>query len=123
MKSSFKDRLQYAMSYNNLRATDLCDKTATPKSAMSAYLSGKQEPRSVRLHAIAKALDVSEAWLLGYDVEMARSVSQKETDALAATVKRLSEEKGFRDLVLQIADLNPEHLELVRNLVNALPQE
>jgi len=123
MNSSFKERLQYAMSYNNLRATDLCEKTATPKSAMSAYLSGKQEPRPERLFAIAKALDVSEAWLKGYDVEMARSVDQKETDALAAAVKRMSEDKAFQDLILRITSLNPQHLELVRNVVDALPQE
>ena len=124
MKSAdFSERLKYALIYNDMRAKDLCDRTGTPQSAMSAYLAGEYAPRSSRAYAIAKALDVSEAWLLGYAVEMARTDDQKKTDAQAAVVKRISEEKGFRDLIIDIASLNQEHLDLVRNLVSALSRE
>lgn len=123
MKANFSDRLKYAMAYNNMTIRELCEKTATSKSAMSAYLSGERAPRSPRVYAMAKALDVSEAWLLGYAGDMARTADQEETDAMAAVVKKISEEKGFRDVVLRISALDPQHFELVRNLVSALPQK
>ena len=37
------------------------------KSDLSQYVSGKTEPRSDKLCILAKALNVSEQWLLGYD--------------------------------------------------------
>ena len=123
MKAELKDRLKQAMEYHNIRAVELCEKTNIPKSAMSYYLAGRSEPKTDRLYIIAKALDVSEAWLLGYDVEMDRSMEQKENDALAEMYGRLKKEKGFRDMILKINSLNPAQLELIKNLVDALPKE
>lgn len=37
-------------------------------AAISQYLKGSIEPRRNRAKIIAKALGVSEAWLMGYDV-------------------------------------------------------
>ena len=37
---------------------------------MSQYLKGSFEPKPERVSALAKALKVSEAWLMGYDVPM-----------------------------------------------------
>ena len=43
------------------------------KSDISQYVSGKVEPNQDKLYVLAKALNVSEAWLMGYDVPMERS--------------------------------------------------
>lgn len=123
MKAEFKDRLQIAMKHSNMKAVDLCEKTKIPKSAVSYYLSGRSEPKSDRLYVIAKALDVSEAWLLGYDVEMQRTVTQKETDAIAEVFDRIKKEKDFKQLILQINRLKPEQINIIKNLVPALLQE
>ncbi len=69
----FKDRLQKAMDINDFTQSQLCEITGIPKSAMSQYLSGSFKPKQKRTYAIAKALNVSEAWLMGYDVSPARS--------------------------------------------------
>lgn len=66
----FNERLKYAMNINGLTQSDLCNKTKIPKSAMSQYLSGAFKPKDKRTFIIAKALNVSEAWLMGYDVPM-----------------------------------------------------
>lgn len=66
----FNERLKYAMNLNGLTQSDLCNKTKIPKSAMSQYLSGAFKPKDKRTFIIAKALNVSEAWLMGYDVPM-----------------------------------------------------
>lgn len=84
MKSSnTSKRLKEFMEKNNLRQVDLL-RLAKPycqlygvklnKSDLSQYVSGKVEPGQDKLFILAKALNVSEAWLMGFDSE-----SQKAT--------------------------------------------
>jgi transcriptional regulator with XRE-family HTH domain len=122
MKKEFKDRLKQAMDFRNVKAVDLCERGNIPKSAMSYYISGRSEPKHDRLYIIAKLLDVSEAWLLGYDVPMERGTDQRELDELSALNERIKKEPEFRRLVIQINHLNPEQLEAVNNLLSAFPQ-
>lgn len=85
-KSSLKSRLYEAMTIRGKKAVDLTRDLDIPKSAVSQYLSGKsQNMDSSRLYAIAKYLDVSEPWLLGYDVPMERQ-DPVELGSLAADV-------------------------------------
>lgn len=67
---NFNERLKYAMKLRGMNQTDLCYKTKIPKSAMSQYISGAFKPKDERTYLLAKALDVNEAWLMGYDVPM-----------------------------------------------------
>lgn len=67
-----KDRLREALDYVGMKPIELADITGIPKSMVSYYLSGKAVPRADRIYDIAKALDVSEAWLMGFDVTMER---------------------------------------------------
>ena len=71
-KTTFSKRLRAIIEEKNLRQIDLCQKTGIGKSAMSQYLRGSFEPKQQNLHALAEALNVSEAWLMGYDVPRAR---------------------------------------------------
>jgi len=43
------------------------------KSDISQYVSGKVEPNQRKLFVLGKALNVSEAWLMGYDVSRERN--------------------------------------------------
>lgn len=99
MQTEFKDRLRQAMEAKNMIAADLRRKTGIGKSAMSYYLSGRSEPRADRLYLLAKALDVSEAWLLGYDVSAERTQTQKNNDAIANIVVKLRTDNEFLDVV------------------------
>ena len=63
-------RLSLALSIRNMKQIDLCASTGIPKSAMSQYIKGSFEPKQDRIFLMAKALNVSEAWLMGYDVPM-----------------------------------------------------
>lgn len=85
-KSSLKSRLYEAITIRGKKAVDLTRDLDIPKSAVSQYLSGKsQNMDSSRLYAIAKYLDVSEPWLIGYDVPMERQ-DPAELGTLAADV-------------------------------------
>lgn len=112
-----KDRLKKALEYKNLKPTDICKKTGIPKSAMSYYLSGRSEPKANRLYVIAKTLDVSEAWLLGYDVPIDRVENQQGKDNLAELSERITKDREFRRLIVQISHLSPQQVESLKNLL------
>ncbi len=75
------DRLKQIMSERNIKQVDVLQ-LAKPyckqfdvtlgKSALSQYVSGKVEPNQYKLFVLGLALNVSEAWLMGYDVPMER---------------------------------------------------
>ena len=105
-KKEIKDRLREAMEIRGLRAVDLVEKTDIPKGAISYYLAGRSQPKSDRIYLLARALDVNEAWLLGYDVPMHRSEAQKKNDQLAKLIVRLRTDSNFYETVAALDRLN-----------------
>lgn len=67
-----KNRLKQALVKNNIRPIELSEITKIPKSSISQYMSGYTKPNGERVYLISKALNVSEAWLMGFDVPMER---------------------------------------------------
>ena len=84
--TSCANRLSLALSIRKMKQSDLCSLTGIPKSAISQYIKGSFEPKQERVYIISKALDVSEAWLMGYDVPMERQEEKSVSpDKLALT--------------------------------------
>ena len=108
------------MDKRGLRAVDLVERTGIPKGTLSYYLSGKTEPKSDRVYQLAQVLDVSEAWLLGYDVPMERSEESKKNDVLAQLVVRLRRDKDFYNTVTALAALDEKQYRGIFDLVAAL---
>jgi len=122
-KAELKDRLKYAMEIREKKASDLAKDLKIPKSAISQYLSGYRSIKDTkRLYIIAKYLDVSEAWLMGFDVPMERPLEQKENDELVDLVNRLKSDKEFRCLVSKLDKLNSSQIEGLMKLMG-LPQD
>lgn len=78
-KSNTSLRLKEYMKLYDCRQVDILQKCAPlckqysiniDKSLLSQYLSGKVEPKQDRLFILAEALNVNEAWLMGYDIPM-----------------------------------------------------
>jgi transcriptional regulator with XRE-family HTH domain len=65
-------RISKALYIKGMKQADLCKLAKVPKSSLSLYLSGAYEPKQNRIYDMARVLDVSEAWLMGYDVPMER---------------------------------------------------
>lgn len=72
---TFANRLNKAMTIRNIKASVLHEKTGISKSSLSEYMSGKYEAKQNGIYLLAKALDVSEAWLMGCDVPMEKETS------------------------------------------------
>ena len=111
MKADCATRIKEALAIRGLKQADLCSATGILKSTMSQYVSGKYEPSQLKLELIARALNVDEAWLMGYDVPMERKKPapgeedelSKAKKALLQKVKQLSDEEV--DQLLQIAEV------------------
>ena len=58
-----------------MKQAELADKTGIDKGQISSYLSGKYKPKQENLSLLAAALDVSEYWLMGFDMPMEREGS------------------------------------------------
>lgn len=97
------DRLKQIMSSRGMRQADIVA-AAQPfckahgvnlgKNTLSQYVSGKTEPGQQKLTILGLALNVSEAWLMGYDVPMSRNTKPATEigDGLEDEVMRLFEE-------------------------------
>lgn len=118
--AEFKDRLQQALARKGWKAVDLVEETGVPKGAVSYYLSGRSTPKADRLYIIAQALNVSEVWLLGYDVPMSRTDDQKKNDQLAKLIVRLRTDVGFCNTVMALASLDENQYKGIEQLVLAL---
>ena len=69
---------------------------------------------------LAKALNVSEMWLWGYDVPAVRTAEQKKNDALVGVVSQLRKDPQFFEVVSILAELPAEQYAGVKQLLLAL---
>ena len=97
--STVATRLQEAMRIADKRQTDLVNETGIAKGTISNYINGKYEPKSPTLQRLARALNVSEVWLAGYDVPMVRTtINAKVNKSIAKNIQMLREETGMTQI-------------------------
>lgn len=83
LEDTFANRLKKALDYNNMKPVDLANKTKINKSLISNYLSGNFKAKQDKVNIIAETLNVSEGWLMGYDVDMDRDWLPDNTENLS----------------------------------------
>lgn len=106
--SNTASRLKEIMREENLRQIDILEKakpfcskydTKITKADLSQYVTGKVEPGQAKLFVLANALNVSEAWLMGYDAPKSRGpIIVNHTgisDDILLAIQLLSEESGY----------------------------
>lgn len=85
-----RERLKERMDELGMRQIDLvnacqpmCQKYGNliTRPHVSQWLSGRSEPSQNKIYILAEALNVSEAWLMGYDVPKEREQSPAEAPA------------------------------------------
>ena len=113
-------RLQEAMTAAGKKQIELAHETGLSHSTISRYLSGTVEPRQAAVIKLAKALDVSEWWLYGYDVPMTRTPEAKKNDALVDVVKKLRSDPDFFEVVTQLAELPAGEYDSIKLLISSL---
>ena len=86
--ASFASRLGMALLERGVKAAELSRKSGISEGSISRYLSGAVVPRMPVILLLAQALDVSDDWLLGFDVEMKREDPFDQGDRLNQLLKR-----------------------------------
>lgn len=87
--STFSARLTEALTARDKTAADIAKATGVPESAISNYKHGIYEAKQDRVYLLSKALNVSPAWLMGYDVPMVQPVGVPDGfEPLPAMVRR-----------------------------------
>lgn len=113
------ERIKEAMAAASKRQADLVRETGIDKGALSHYLKGKYEPKQDVVYKLAKALNVSEMWLWGYDCKKERTVEQIKNDALSDIIIRLRTDSVFWSAVKNLDELDSEQLAGVQQLISA----
>lgn len=67
-----KDRITEALRARDMLPIDLARRSGIDKGSISKYLKGDVLPKQSRIAAMANVLNVSPAWLMGYNVPMER---------------------------------------------------
>ena len=114
------ERIQEAMAAAGIKQIELAEATGLSHSTISRYLSGKMEPKQKAIGLLAKALDVTEMWLWGYDVPQERPLEQKKNDDLVKVIARLRKDPSFYELVTQLDKLSADEYASIRQLISAL---
>ena len=84
---TFANRLNLAMKKNNLTQSVLSEKTKQYKyisqSLINKYLKQKAFARQDNIYVLSKVLNVNEAWLMGYDVNIERIPDEQRRKAIS----------------------------------------
>jgi transcriptional regulator with XRE-family HTH domain len=100
-----------------MKQTDLCKLAKVPKSSLSLYLSGAYEPKQDRIYEMAKVLNVSEAWLMGYDVPMERQAPQQ---TFPDKVELSEKKKALIDFAMSVPEEKAEMiLRVMKSILEA----
>lgn len=115
------DRLRELMSEKNWKQVDVINNSKPfqeklgvklGKSALSQYVNGVQAPDQKKLALLALTFDVSEAWLMGYDVPRSR-VSSTENEYSETDLRKLAESAKTFDG----KPLNEEDIVAIQNII------
>lgn len=120
--ATIAQRLKEALQIAGKKQADLVRETGLDRGSISSYLSGKYEPKQKAIYKLAKALNVNEAWLLGYDVPMARTADQKKNDQLAQLIVKMRTDSDFYNTVVALASLNEKQYRGVKQLIAAFEE-
>lgn len=120
-KYETSDRLNQLMAERNWKQVDIINNSKKfqeklgvqlGKSALSQYVNGVQAPDQKKLSLLALTFDVSEAWLMGYDVPREReSVFEKEYTT--SDLRKMAENAKTFDG----KPLNEDDIEAIQNII------
>ena len=90
-------RIERALVLRKMKQAELCKNADIPKSSLSLYLRGAYEPKQDRVYKMAIVLNVSETWLMGYDVPMERNET-------TTSIELMDSEKTMLELFRRIPE-------------------
>lgn len=122
--STIAERIKKGMELKGMTQADLSRASGIPRSALSSYLSGKYAPKQDNIFRISKALNVSEAWLMGADVPMMRypvtDEERAESDEIVEYLELLHKDPRYKVLLSSSSKLDVEALDKLVEFIKML---
>ncbi|MBX0283855.1 helix-turn-helix domain-containing protein [Ligilactobacillus salivarius] len=78
----FQKRLKEAIENMGITQAELARRSGISRASITDYLKGKYEAKQDKIYPLARALNVSEAWLMGYSDDASNSVDKAFTFTL-----------------------------------------
>lgn len=107
----FKDRLRTAMANNKVNARELSRKSGISESSISRYLLGQMEPKPDKVKLLAKALHVSEVYLLNIE---------EQTDPIPDLLYEFGIDPHKKVYIHQYVTMSPENQKQVEKYISFL---
>lgn len=85
LRQAFMKRFRIALEQKQMSRAELSRLTGIPEPTLYGYYHGSYEPKQQNIYLIAKALNVTEAFLLGFDM-----VEDEEENQLLKKYNRLN---------------------------------
>ena len=86
------------------------------KSSLSQYVSGKSVPKQDRLTVLSLALNVSETWLMGFDVPKERDSILMDAEFHASILKDFE----LLEMISKYKSLSPSGQQIIKNMIDEL---
>lgn len=129
-------RITEAMAEKNLRAQDIVNLTGINKASISQYVNGTNCPSNLTASKLAKILDVSPMWLMGFDFDkhgnptpppvvhlsdmMELKPSPPEITPEVAIRTDLSRTTKLGELMVEASQMNENQLDRLLKIIDAL---
>lgn len=111
--STFKERLKEAMYNANLTQIEVSRMSEISKSLINKYLKGVSEAGNDKLNSLARVLNVSPIWLMGYDLENDNS-----------SIETRNELDGLISQIIEIcSNADEETLKTILRIIQALRKQ
>lgn len=121
--ASTADRLKEAIQEAGKKQIDLSRESGVDPASINCYVKGKYEPKSDAVNKLARALDVSEMWLWGYNVPKERNTEQRKNDKLVHIISMLRKDEGFYNLVDKLSKLDKTQYDSIAQLLAAFDRK
>lgn len=119
---TIRNRIKEGMKMRKINAAQLAKMSGVSEASISNYLNDKVKPKTNNIQKLASALEVNEAWLMGYDVDPDADYDGVfKSDEVQISKQDTSENYGrlYKNIIRKILDdsLNDDDLKNIDDYV------
>ena len=119
---TIRNRIKEGMKMRKINAAQLAKMSGVSEASISNYLNDKVKPKTNNIQKLASALEVNEAWLMGYDVDPHADYDGVfKSDEVQISKQDTSENYGrlYKNIIRKILDdsLNDDDLKNIDDYV------
>lgn len=112
-----ENRIKEALEEKGISEEQLSKLTGIQVQSIEHWISQHWQPKRNYVKLMAQVLDVSIAWLEGYEVPMGKYSPRESIQDLTVLFKRLKDDEKLRSLCFDIANLTPNQLLTIESMI------